>query len=110
MARGLVSGEVTAASGMTSARPRGSPARTSALLDRRGKAEDNLHNGHDQQLSRLCRAAATRCGCAWEGAAIIPTRTGTHPNRDSDYLYRFDSYFYYLSGSRARSGAGSRRG
>src|ERR1700716_108889 len=32
------------------------------------------------------------------GAAIIPTAPERIRNRDSDYLYRFDSYFYYLSG------------
>jgi Xaa-Pro aminopeptidase len=33
-----------------------------------------------------------------EGVAIIPTAPAHIRNRDSDYLYRFDSYFYYLSG------------
>ncbi|HEY6241171.1 MAG TPA: aminopeptidase P N-terminal domain-containing protein, partial [Burkholderiales bacterium] len=33
-----------------------------------------------------------------EGTAIIPTAPAHIRNRDSDYLYRFDSYFYYLSG------------
>ena len=33
-----------------------------------------------------------------KGAAIIPTAPERIRNRDSDYLYRFDSYFYYLSG------------
>lgn len=33
-----------------------------------------------------------------EGVAIIPTAPVHIRNRDSDYLYRFDSYFYYLSG------------
>src|SRR5258708_10512483 len=33
-----------------------------------------------------------------KGVAIIPTATERIRNRDSDYLYRFDSYFYYLSG------------
>ncbi|HVQ61048.1 MAG TPA: aminopeptidase P N-terminal domain-containing protein [Burkholderiales bacterium] len=32
------------------------------------------------------------------GVAIIPTATARVRNRDSEYLYRFDSYFYYLSG------------
>jgi len=30
--------------------------------------------------------------------AIIPTAPARLRNRDSEYLYRFDSYFYYLSG------------
>ncbi len=33
-----------------------------------------------------------------EGIAIIPTAPERLRNRDSDYLYRFDSYFYYLTG------------
>ena len=32
-----------------------------------------------------------------EGVAIIPTAPERIRNRDSDYLYRFDSSFYYLS-------------
>ena len=31
------------------------------------------------------------------GIAIIPTAPERLRNRDSDYLYRFDSYFYYLT-------------
>ena len=33
-----------------------------------------------------------------QGIALIPTAPARFRNRDSDYLYRFDSYFYYLSG------------
>ena len=33
-----------------------------------------------------------------EGVAIIPTSPEAIRNRDSHYPYRFDSYFYYLSG------------
>ncbi|MGB5081751.1 MAG: aminopeptidase P N-terminal domain-containing protein [Burkholderiales bacterium] len=32
------------------------------------------------------------------GIAVIPTAPVHIRNRDSDYLYRFDSYFYYLTG------------
>lgn len=32
------------------------------------------------------------------GIAIVPTAPERQRNRDSDYLYRFDSYFYYLTG------------
>ena len=32
------------------------------------------------------------------GVAIVPTAPARMRNRDSDYLYRFDSYFYYLTG------------
>ena len=33
-----------------------------------------------------------------KGIAFIPTAPARMRNRDSDYLYRFDSYFYYLTG------------
>jgi len=32
------------------------------------------------------------------GIAIVPTAPERQRNRDSDYLYRHDSYFYYLTG------------
>lgn len=32
------------------------------------------------------------------GIAIVPTAPERARNRDSDYLFRFDSYFYYLTG------------
>lgn len=32
------------------------------------------------------------------GVAVLPTAPEHLRNRDSDYLYRFDSYFYYLTG------------
>ena len=32
------------------------------------------------------------------GLAVVPTAPERMRNRDSDYLYRFDSYFYYLTG------------
>ena len=34
------------------------------------------------------------------GIAIVPTAPQRARNRDSEYLYRFDSYFYYLCGFR----------
>ena len=33
-----------------------------------------------------------------DGIAIIPTSPERQRNRDSDFLYRFDSYFHYLTG------------
>src|SRR3546814_33453 len=33
-----------------------------------------------------------------EGVALIPTAAEKMRNRDSHYPYRFDSYFYYLTG------------
>ena len=32
------------------------------------------------------------------GIAIIPTAPERQRNRDSEFLFRFDSYFHYLSG------------
>ena len=32
------------------------------------------------------------------GIAIIPTAPEQRRNRDSDFLFRFDSYFHYLTG------------
>ena len=32
------------------------------------------------------------------GIAIVPTAPERQRNRDSDFLYRHDSYFYYLTG------------
>ncbi|MDF6720257.1 aminopeptidase P N-terminal domain-containing protein, partial [Escherichia coli] len=32
------------------------------------------------------------------GVAIVPTAPEAMRNRDSDYPYRHDSYFYYLTG------------
>ena len=33
-----------------------------------------------------------------DGIAIVPTAPERQRNRDSDFLYRHDSYFYYLTG------------
>ena len=33
-----------------------------------------------------------------KGIAIVPTAPEQQRNRDSDFLYRHDSYFYYLTG------------
>jgi Xaa-Pro aminopeptidase len=40
-----------------------------------------------------------------EGVAIIPTAPERARNRDSHYPYRFDSYFYYLTGFREPAAA-----
>ncbi|MBU2288697.1 MAG: aminopeptidase P N-terminal domain-containing protein [Gammaproteobacteria bacterium] len=45
--------------------------------------------------SRRARLAA-QLGA--DGIAVIPTAPERPRNRDSDFLYRFDSYFHYLSG------------
>jgi Xaa-Pro aminopeptidase len=49
-------------------------------------------------LSRFAerrRALQARMG---RGVALVPTAPMRVRNRDSEYLFRFDSYFYYLSG------------
>ena len=33
-----------------------------------------------------------------KGIAVLPTAPEQQRNRDADFLYRFDSYFQYLSG------------
>ena len=45
--------------------------------------------------ARRARFAAT---LGADGIAIIPTSPERQRNRDSDFLYRFDSYFHYLTG------------
>ncbi|HUL90902.1 MAG TPA: aminopeptidase P N-terminal domain-containing protein [Burkholderiales bacterium] len=49
-------------------------------------------------LSRCAERRHTLQSRMGEGIAIIPTAPARVRNRDSEYLYRFDSYFYYLSG------------
>ena len=44
-----------------------------------------------QRRERLARAIGA-------GVAVIPTAPERTRNRDSHYPYRFDSYFYYLTG------------
>ena len=46
--------------------------------------------------TRRRQALAAQLGA--NGIAIIPTAPERQRNRDSDYLYRHDSYFYYLTG------------
>jgi Xaa-Pro aminopeptidase len=52
----------------------------------------NTSNLYAERRARL----AAQLGAA--GIAIIPTAPERQRNRDSDYLYRHDSYFYYLTG------------
>ena len=44
------------------------------------------------------RRAALAAHLGQGGVAIIPTAPERQRNRDSDYLFRHDSYFYYLTG------------
>src|SRR5687768_10543218 len=48
-----------------------------------------------KELQQRRQALLTSMG---EGIAIIPTAPEVIRNRDSHYPYRFDSYFYYLTG------------
>jgi Xaa-Pro aminopeptidase len=49
-----------------------------------------------QRRAHLAAQLATRAGEA--GVAIIPTAPERSRNRDSEFPYRHDSYFYYLTG------------
>ncbi len=53
-------------------------------------------SGHAVQVQRRARLAAA----IGNGIAVIPTAPERIRNRDAHYPYRFDSYFYYLSGFR----------
>jgi Xaa-Pro aminopeptidase len=44
------------------------------------------------------RRAALAARIGPHGVAILPTAPEQQRNRDSDFLFRFDSYFHYLSG------------
>ena len=52
----------------------------------------STHSIYAQRRARL----AAQLGAG--GIAIVPTAPERQRNRDSDYLYRHDSYFYYLTG------------
>ncbi len=56
---------------------------------------DVTRMNHSLYADRRARLAA-QLGAG--GIAIIPTAPERQRNRDSDYLYRHDSYFYYLTG------------
>ncbi|HPX87776.1 MAG TPA: aminopeptidase P N-terminal domain-containing protein [Methylophilaceae bacterium] len=49
-------------------------------------------------LQEFQQRRATLLANMGEGVAIIPTAPEVIRNRDSHYPYRFDSYFYYLTG------------
>src|SRR5687767_5919595 len=46
------------------------------------------------------RRRARLAAAMQSGVAIVPTAPERTRNRDSHYPYRFDSYFYYLTGFR----------
>ena len=54
--------------------------------------ESNLY------AARRAKLAAQMAAHSPNSIAIIPTAPERQRNRDSDYLYRHDSYFYYLTG------------
>ncbi len=49
-------------------------------------------------LSRCAERRDALRSLMGRGVALIPTAPARVRNRDSEYSYRFDSYFYYLSG------------
>jgi Xaa-Pro aminopeptidase len=58
-----------------------------------------LRHDPDRAEFRLCqRRARLAAQLGPGGIAIIPTAPERQRNRDSDFLYRHDSYFYYLTG------------
>ena len=52
----------------------------------------------DIYAARRARLAAQLGEAGQGGVAIIPTAPERARNRDSDFAYRHDSYFYYLTG------------
>jgi Xaa-Pro aminopeptidase len=57
-----------------------------------------MKNGIDIGVYRARRARLART--MGSGVAIVPTSPERARNRDAHYPYRFDSYFYYLTGFR----------
>ncbi|OZB54365.1 MAG: Xaa-Pro aminopeptidase, partial [Thiomonas sp. 14-66-4] len=59
-------------------------------------------NAPDTHLLARCaarrRSLAAQMAQAGGGLAIVPTAPEVMRNRDADYPYRHDSYFYYLTG------------
>ncbi len=51
------------------------------------------------------RRRARLAAAMQEGVAVVPTAPERARNRDSHYPYRFDSYFYYLTGFREPAAA-----
>jgi len=67
-------------------------------LDRPAEADDNSQMDTVNTLSRCAERRHSLQLRMGQGVAVIPTAPARVRNRDSEYLYRFDSYFYYLSG------------
>jgi Xaa-Pro aminopeptidase len=62
------------------------------------KGDDNPAMEAANRLSSYAGRRRRVCGRMAQGVAVVPTAPERLRNRDSDYLYRFDSYFYYLTG------------
>src|SRR5688572_32887252 len=58
----------------------------------------SMNNGIDIGVYRARRERLAQAMRA--GVAIVPTSAERTRNRDAHYPYRFDSYFYYLTGFR----------
>ncbi|MFM9879932.1 MAG: aminopeptidase P N-terminal domain-containing protein [Burkholderiaceae bacterium] len=56
------------------------------------------HAPADLYAQRRARVAAALAAASPHAVALIPTAPERARNRDSDFLYRHDSYFYYLTG------------
>src|SRR3989338_4703048 len=53
---------------------------------------------HPLSAHYAARRAALAARIGKHGVAVLPTAPEQQRNRDSDFLFRFDSYFHYLSG------------
>jgi len=60
--------------------------------------ENSLMNTPAPETCYAQRRAHLAAQLGKDGIAIIPTAPERQRNRDSDFLYRHDSYFYYLTG------------
>ncbi len=73
-------------------------------LPRMRHPAENSHNGEPVKLPNMISIQSLRqrrCRLAermQKGVAIIPTAPEQIRNRDAHFPYRFDSYFYYLTG------------
>jgi Xaa-Pro aminopeptidase len=57
-----------------------------------------VRNSEVSKMQSYLRRRAKLLDVMQHGVAIIPTAPERSRSRDSDYVYRFDSYFYYLTG------------
>nr|WP_315495924.1 aminopeptidase P N-terminal domain-containing protein [uncultured Rhodoferax sp.] len=53
---------------------------------------------HPLTADYAARRATLAARIGKHGVAVLPTAPEQQRNRDADFLFRFDSYFYYLSG------------